>query len=61
MTEEERRILSHRLDRLERCLIRCEEVDKVERKKRSALRRQKKREEEEIRREPDAHDDDAKH
>ncbi len=61
MTEDERRILSHQLDRLERMLIRCEEADKAERKKKSAARRQKKREEEERRRGPDAPTDDTKH
>ena len=50
MTEEERQILSRRMDRLERYLIRCEEAGKAERLKRSALRRQKKREEDERRR-----------
>jgi len=39
--EEERRILSRRMDRLERCLIRSEEEYRAERRKRSALRRQK--------------------
>lgn len=59
--EEEREILSRRMDRLERCLIRDGEEQKAERKKRSALRRQKKREEEERRRGPDAPDDEPKH
>ena len=48
--EEEREILSRQMDRLERCLIRDEEKQKAERKKRSALRRQKIREEKEKRR-----------
>ena len=61
MTEDERRILSRHLDRLESCLLRSEEADKAERKKRSALRRQKKREEEERRRGSDAPENDAKH
>lgn len=60
MTEDERRILSRQLDRIERILIRCEEADKAERNKQRALRRQKKREEKE-RRGPDAPDNDAKH
>lgn len=45
MSEEERRILSHQLDRLERILIRCAEEGKAERKKRSAERRKKIQEE----------------
>ena len=61
MTEDETRILSHQLDRLERMLIRCEAEDNAERRKRSALRRQKKREEEEKLRGPDTPDNDAKH
>ena len=56
MTEEERGILSRRMDRLERCLIRSEEEYKAERKKRRALRRQKKREEDERRRGTDTPD-----
>ncbi|MND03227.1 hypothetical protein D3C83_229510 [compost metagenome] len=61
MTEEERRILDHQLDRLERCLIRSQKEYKAERNKQRALRRQKKREEEERRRGPDAPENDAKH
>ena len=61
MTEEERRILSRRMDRLERCLIRSEEEYRAERRKRSALGRQKKREEDERRGGPDAPDDEPKH
>ena len=60
MTEEERRILSRQLDRIERILIRCEEADKAERNKQRALRRQKKREEE-GRKPPDAPDDETTH
>ena len=59
--EEERRILSRRMDRLERCLIRSEEEYRAERRKRSALRRRKKREEDERREGPDAPDDEPKH
>jgi hypothetical protein len=55
--EEEREILSRRMDRLERCLIRDAEKQKAERKKRSALRRQKKREDEERRRGTDTPND----
>jgi hypothetical protein len=63
MTEEERQreILSRRMDRIERCLIRSEQEYKAERKKRSALRRQKKREDDERRRGNDPPDDDPKH
>ena len=61
MTEQEQRILSRQLDRIERILIRCEEDDKAERNKQRALRRQKKREEEEEGKGPDAPDDDAKY
>jgi hypothetical protein len=61
MTEEERAILSRRMDRLERCLIRDAEKQKTERKKRSALRRQKIREEKERRRGTDSPSDEPKH
>jgi len=61
MTEDERRILSHQLDRLEKILIRCEKVDKAERNKQRALRQQKKREEDEKRRGPAPPNDGPKH
>jgi hypothetical protein len=59
--EEERQILSRRMDRLERCLIRDAEEQKAERKKRSALRRQKIREEKERRSGTYSPDDEPKH